>query len=238
MNAGPLEHVPGKREDLSYRNDLSNAIGIFLRRPDPGNETGEFFEYLETITGEIGAEHATLPPLDRTVPAHAYEIPPAAGTWSDIAVLLWENGKPILENVSMITAAAHGIQWVITHVKKWKTARHDETVKHLQEIGAPITPPEEDLRFFLSQGAVSVLVVADFVEQYGYQEDLGISTFPRGIHGYNDPDHPNGSINYLVECRFADRLLVYVVDSRAKVSEHFEVRESHILPLPLLDLSQ
>lgn len=236
MDNGPLVHIPGKRDDLSYRNDLASAIGIFLRRSNSVDQTSQFFDYLETVTEEMRAQHKNLPPLDRIVPAHAYEIPPAAGTWSEIAVLLWENGKPVLENINMVVGAAQGIRWVITRVREWKTSSHNESVERLRESGAPIVVPDEEFRFFLSQGAVLVLVVANLVEKYGYQEDLEITSYPRGIRGYNDPAHPNGSINYNVECRFASRNIVYVVNSCAIVLEHFEVRDSRILALPIPDL--
>lgn len=192
MEYGPLEHILGYREDLTYRDDLSDAIAVFVRRPDSDKLTSKFIQYLKDTTDEMGSRHPGVPPLGRSVAVHPYEIPPAAGTWSEIAVLLWENSKLAFEAAATITGAAQGIRWLVDRGKEWRWRQHQEAVERLRTLDVPIAPREVDTEhlYFLSQGALCVLVVADRVERFGSQEDLRLNAFPRGIQGYNDPVIP------------------------------------------------
>lgn len=236
MNHGPLEHVPMGGEELSHRDDLVESIGIIFKRPRSGGETRELFNYLGTITSEIDEAFPSNAPLDRTVPAHPYEIPPAAGTWSEIAVLLWENGRPVLEAVGSIASTAQAIKWVLTRTVEWKRKKNNQIAQRLSEPGAPITPPEDEMSFFLTQGAISVLVLADLVERYGYLDSLSLQVSPRGIVGYNDPAHPNGTITYVISCKWPTGWLVYLVNASGKVLEHFKIESGQIHPLEIPDL--
>jgi hypothetical protein len=238
MPSGPYKRVSAKREDLAYRNDLAESVVVFLTRPDSREEIDEFFEFLAIASGALPDELETVPPLDRTVAAHAYEIPPAVGTWTEIALILWENGKPILENVSMLAGAAQGIRWIVNSATKWGATRQERIAARSRQTDAPIAPLSDEQGYFLSQAAVTVLIVADLVDRFGYQGDLSIATHPRGYAGYNDPEHPNHSINYLIECRFAGRVIAYVADSKANVLEHFEVTERGVVPLRIPNLMQ
>jgi hypothetical protein len=239
MTFGPLEHVTGMSDDLAFRNDLSDAIAVFVPRPMSFEATQELLQYLETISETIDTENPQVPSFERTVPVHPYEIPPAAGTWSEFAILLWEHGRPILENVSMIAGAAEGIRLTMKLATNWGEHRNQQAAERRDRSQPPISPPAPDpsQSLFLSQGAIGVLVLADFVERHGYQPDLTMKTVPRGLQGYNDPAHPNGEITYLIECKWAEnKTLVYVVDSRANVIEHFKVTDGSCHPLPIPDL--
>lgn len=224
---------PIYKHELAFRNDLSDKIAVFVRRQSVESNRGNYGQFIASATYEYVSTNPSSPRLEREVVTHAYEIPPAAAEWSDIAVLLWDNGIHILETLSTIAGAAEVIRFVIQRTHNWIEIGRKQKSEALDRAGLSYDAIEFDTgpEFFLSQSAICVLVLADFVERFGYQEDLSLAAYPRGIHGYNDPSHPNGTIRYLIECCWLGQAVIYIVDARANVTECFMIRSGRVRPL-------
>ncbi len=255
----PVSESENLNQQLAYRYDLEEAIGVIVMPPanhidnvgrviwgtTDSTLTGDrqtfddLSRYLANVADQVLESSAALPPSDRKAPTHTYEIPPAAQSWPQIAVMLWEHGKPYLENSDLVLSLALAIRELVALTHKWFDRKNREIIELNRkdyEAGRFPTHGHVSPAFMLTQGAIVSLVVANLVQRFGYNSDLDIEVFPRGTEGYNDPSHPNGHITYLVRCSFSDQTLVYVVLSSGKVIEHFQVQEQNISPLPTPNL--
>lgn len=117
-------------QELAYRYDLEQAIGIIVMPPanyldNDGSVVwgttdstltgdrqtfGELGRYLARAADQVLGSSDALPPPDRKVSAHTYEIPPAAQSWPQIAVMLWEHAKPYLENTDLVLSLALAVK--------------------------------------------------------------------------------------------------------------------------------
>lgn len=255
----PLSQSERLNHELAYRNDLEQAIGIIVVPPENhfdsrGNLvwgstdntlTGdrrvfeELRQYLAAASDQVIGSSDSLPPSDRKAPTHTYEIPPAAQSWPQIAVMLWEHGKPYLENTDLVFSLALAVKEIVVLTHRWfdrKNGEIGELNREDYEAGRPPTHKFVTPKFMLTQGAILSLVVANLVERFGYNADLEIEVFPRGFEGYNDPNHPNSTLSYLVQCSFSDQVIVYIVMSSGKVIEHFQIKDLELTPLPAPNL--
>lgn len=128
---------------------------------------------------------------------------------------------------------------MVAQTYKWfeqKNMEIGELNREDYEAGRPPTHGYVSPEFMLTQGAIVSLAVANLVDRYGYNPDLKLDVYPRGLEGYNDPNHPNSTLSYLIKCSFSDRVVVYIATSSGKVTEHFEIRDSEVTPLPAPNL--
>lgn len=260
---GDYDHPLGESEklnqELAYRRDLEEAIGVIVMPPanhldDAGNViwgttdntlTGDrqtfddLSRYLARVADRVLESSAALPPPDRKAPTHTYEIPPAAQSWPQIAVMLWEHGKPYLENSDLVLSLALAVRELIALTYKWFQQKNDEISELSRDDYEAGRPPRHEFvspAFMLTQGAIVSLVVANLVERYGYIPDLDLQVFPRGLDGYNDPNHPDSRLSYLIRCAFSNQVIVYIVTSSGNVAEHFQLQDMEITPLPAPNL--
>jgi hypothetical protein len=246
-------------QELAYRLDLEQAIGIIVMPPanhfdSEGNLvwgvtdstlTGdsrvfdELGRYLANASEQVLKSSEALPPPDRKVLTHTYEIPPVAQSWPQIAVMLWEHGKPYLENTDLVLSLALAVKELAALTHRWfeqKNTEIHELNREDYEAGRSPTHAYVTPEIMLTQGAIVSLVVANLVQRFGYNPDLDLRVFPRGFEGYNDPNHPNSTLTYLIRCSFSDQVIVYVVTSSGTVIEHFQIKGLEITTLPTPNL--
>ncbi|MCO5219838.1 MAG: hypothetical protein M9909_13520 [Thermomicrobiales bacterium] len=176
-----------------------------------------------------------LPPLDPEPRTHLYDHPPAAQGMPEIAAILWEHGRPLLDDAMLGYQIGKYLRTVATRF--WHRcgtpaappATINKTSRGRFQEALPIwTQP----RITWTQGALVALVIADLVERVGFQSDLEVDSHARGMEGFDTPDHPNSRITYLMRLAYAGEQYGYVVNSTGIVSEYFRIERSELVSLP------
>lgn len=241
---------------LAYRNDLGDAVGFIISTPlhfvdDSGRVVWghvdggmswspevfhNFAAEMESIVTEAVTSNGTLPNLQRTKPSHLYEIPPAAQSWPDLALMLWENIDPLVSSLDTIVSLGLGAREVHKGIRKWLTTKNDEVQAQGDSPNGEGLSERVESKIVITQGTAMALVMSDTVTRYGFAEPIRVSVFPRGIPGYSDPGHPTSQITYLVRCEHGPRVFIYHLESGGKVLEHYLLSGSEITPLPTPNL--
>lgn len=258
------DHISVEQQEtweLAYRTDLEKAVGIIVSTPrhrvdEYGNVVwGELDNALQTSESTVDdferdmrlrVEHHVqaipgLPELERRRPTHRYEIPPAAQSWPDLAIMLWEDVLPYLGAIDIVLSLGLGTRQLYKGIETWFDDKNSE-ISNLQQ--AAWNSSEEsahkmiDIGIVITQGAAATLVASDAILRYGFTDPIRVDVFPRGYPGYNDPSHPNSTISYLVRCQHGQRIFVYHLSANGHVLEHYILTGSEITPLPTPDLWQ
>ncbi len=258
----PEEHISVEEREtweLAYRTDLERAVGIIVSTPrhrvdEHGNVVwGELDNTLQTSESTVEdferdmrlqVEQQVqpipgLPELERRRPTHRYEIPPAAQSWPELAIMLWEDVLPYLGAIDIVLSLGLGTRQLYKGIKTWFDDKNSE-ISNLQQ--AAWNRSEEpvhkmiDIGIVITQGAAATLVASDAILRYGFTDPIKVDVFPRGPPGYNDPSHPNSTISYLVRCQHGQRVFVYHLSANGFVLEHYILTGSEITPLPTPDL--
>lgn len=241
---------------LAYRGDLGDAVGFIISTPphfvddsgqviwghfDGGMSWSpdvfrDFSSSMESIVTETVTSIGTLPELRRTQTSHLYAIPPAAQTWPDLALMLWENIDPLITHLDTIVSLGLGSREVYKGIQTWLTKKSHQVQTQSVEPEHQGYSEHVHSKIVITQGTAMALVASDAVSRYGFAEPMRVDVFPRGIPGYSDPGHPSAQISYLVRCEHGPRVFVYHLDSSGSVLEHYLLSCSEITPLPTVDL--
>ncbi|MGC4192861.1 MAG: hypothetical protein QM589_17080 [Thermomicrobiales bacterium] len=240
-------------QQLSRRTDLADAIGIVITLPDHARgQDGQlrwgadpfagaydqrayqdFQKAMLLIPEETVKAHERIPSLQRTEEIHLYETGPAAQTWPQFALMLWEHAEPILSSGVLVVEAGKIVRDVIRRAKEW----HDDTnteLAHQYEYNPtqPYHRPERvEFRYALTQGAAIALAAEDVQTRHAVSPPFTIQSFVRGFPGYSDANHPSWSTSYLVQCHVEHRSFMYHYRPGGELSEHYLVFGSDVTPL-------
>lgn len=248
------------QRQLAYRGDLAEAIGIIVSQPPHSlDETGKILwgdwysgntigsqliwdEISDAVLSAIDQAMrglVSLPPLERTIPTHQYEHPPAAQSIPEIAAMIYEHGRPILDDGLLLYEAGKLIRGAYIRIDAWIQKKGTE-VSRLDEpvMATSDTPPHpwEAPNITLTQGSLIALVVAEIVDRVGFQKDMEIDSQARGFMGYNSPNHPNSRLKYLMRISYGGEQYGYVLGSNGKVLEHFRIDENELVSLQIPDV--
>lgn len=255
------ELTPEQRldQELAFRYDLSDAVGMFVvPPPNAVDELGNIIwgEYglgmvgSEAAFGELRAflvkevesttnDYPKLPAFERKATAHRYEQPPAAQGIAEIALLFWEHGLPLLGNLLTIYEIGKFLAKMSQKASNW----YERKNRQITELNTPYYEAGESgphkfvqPNIYFTQNAIGALIVAELVDRVGFQDDLAIDIQARGFEGYSTPDHPNSHMTYLLRVQYASQQFGYVVDARGEVIEHFQVGTDEFLSLPVPNL--
>lgn len=241
---------------LSKRDDLNNAVGIIVTLPDHGaDDTNrvswgrrtiggmysdefyqEFSREMETAVEEVQEFVPSAPPLNRTQPSHLYETGPDAQTWPQIALMLWEDVRPYLQDIDTVISLSIAAKMLQQSILNWHEKKNEEIMEeYSQEIESGRTPTIEPVEpaIVITQGVALAAAVTDVVQRHGVAGRLHVETYPRGFPGYSDAGHPSSSTSYLVRCRANRRSFFYHFLPDGEIQEHFLVTGPDVTMLSL-----
>jgi len=246
--------TPNETWRLSRRADLQDAVGIIVGLPDhTRTKQGEliwgkrpfggmsdsgaydlFSRAMEQAVEDAVANLPNTPPLKRSRSSHLYETGPAAQTWPQIALMLWEHAKPYLENIDLVVSLGASVKIAVESVKRWHREQNDQILeKWRQNQPSPNSAPRMiEPSIVLTQGAAIALAVEDVVNRHGVAASLTVATFPRGFPGYSDARHPSWSTSYLVQCKVGKRCFMYHFQPGGELAEHYLMTNLEVTPLP------
>jgi len=145
-DAQPVSETGPYQPRLSKRTDLNNAVGVIVTLPTHGeNQAGRMAwgahsdygvhaeEFYDKFSEEMEAavENAidsipSAPPLVRTKPSHLYETGPDAQTWPQVALMLWEDIQPYLQNIEMLVSLGLAVNLVKQRIRDWHNDKNQE----------------------------------------------------------------------------------------------------------------
>lgn len=117
---------------LSRRSDLGQAVGLIVTLPEhSGDERGKpvwgekpehgmysdeafenFSRGMEAAVDDAISYNDRVPPLVRKRPSHLYETGPAAQTWPQLALMLWEDVRPYLQDTDMLVSLGLAVEYL------------------------------------------------------------------------------------------------------------------------------
>jgi hypothetical protein len=261
-NSGEQDTLPPEmqqEQDLMFRDDLSEATGLIVRPPmhrvddqgriiwgqsDGGMSISpevvrEFRDTIEHIVADVAKSLAPEVPLDRKLPSHPYQQPPAAQGILEIAFMLWEHKEAIADNLGRLIVVGEVVKAVTKRTRAWmeENQREKSHSNPLEESARWVTPNGmRDPIITWTQGAAAAAVLSDAYSRYGLNEGCKVQVFPRGTPYTGGPAHPNAHISYLVRLEDGQRIFVYHVRADGQVDEHYQLAGDKITPLPIPDL--
>lgn len=195
-----------------------------------------FSDDMESVVDNIVAYNGHVPPLVRKKPSHLYETGPAAQTWPQVALMLWEDIRPYLQDVDMLVSIGLAVELLKQRVAAWHQSWNEQINEQLgEDVSAGRTPRVAHLesQIVVTQGGAVALAVKHLVNNHGVAGQISVKTFPRGFPGYSDARHPSWSTTYLVQCKVGRRSFIYDFLSDGKLHEHYLLTGSDITPLPI-----
>jgi uncharacterized protein YoaH (UPF0181 family) len=201
----------------------------------------KFSEEMEAAVENAIDSIPSAPPLVRTKPSHLYETGPDAQTWPQVALMLWEDIQPYLQNIEMLVSLGLAVNLVKQRIRDWHNDKNQEIAEQYREdIEAQRSPSVEFLTpgLVVTQGSAIALAATDLVNRHGVSGPIKIDSFPRGFPGYSDAEHPSYSTTYLVRCRTGRRNFLYHFLTDGEVHEHYLLTNSDITMLSLPPESQ
>lgn len=248
-----------QEQDLTYRDDLVDAIGIIIAPPmhrvdekgrviwgqsDGGLTSSpevidEFRAEIEKIVADTSNELADPFPLNRTLPSHPYSHPPAAQGIVEFAFMLWEQRDVIIDNLDRLITVGTVVLAISERTKSWFQQKQ-QSVSEENPPDQParwITPMgETDPMITWTQAAAAAAVIADAYGRYGVTEGCEVRVYPRANPFTSGPKHPDHQTSYLLRLQDGTRVLIYHLRSNGEVVEHFQLAGDRITPLPIPDL--
>lgn len=248
------ESVPEAPRRLSKRNDLERAVGMIITLPEHSTDDRglpnwggrpqygthsevafkSFSEDMESAVIDVTSYNDTFPPLDRIEPSHLYETGPDAQTWPQVALMLWEDVRPYLQNIEMLVSLGLAVELLRNRVGAWHEGKNKEiSERYQEEITAGRSPAVKFLepKIVITQGSAVALAVKDLVSRHGIAGRFSINSFPRGFPGYSDAMHPSWNTTYLVQCRVGRRNFIYHFLTDGEIHEHYLITGSEITML-------
>jgi len=253
------ECIPAPSDDyeLSYRTDLANAVGLIVATPlhyigqDKeviwGMPDGamsfsddvwvEFRQVMESIFNNAVERHLPegVEPVRRAL-SHRYDRPPAAQSWPELAMWIWDNALQVLGAFDILVSTGRILIETKRGVNEWfqkKSVEVTEGVvsqeqREIHERGFTLEP-----RISFTQADVAALAAMDAHDRYGVTTGVQINVFPRSIPGFGGPSFPGAPTTYLVRLVDGPRVLVYQINSEGIVAEHFLLSGDRITPLQI-----
>lgn len=257
-SSGPSQE-PNDAEELytlSRRNDLNEAVGLIVvlpdhsigdrgspiwgRSPEYGTHSDValkvFSEDMESVVNDVVSYDDRVPPLVRKIPSHLYETGPAAQTWPQVALMLWEDVRPYLQDIDMLVSIGLAVELLKQRVATWHQEKNQEIGEQYgNDVAEGRTPSVVYMepKVVITQGSAVALAVKDLVNRHGVAGRIQVNTFPRGFPGYSDASHPSWSTTYLVQCMVGRRSFIYHFLTDGKLHEHYLLSGSKITLLPI-----
>jgi hypothetical protein len=151
--------------------------------------------------------------------ARPYEVGPMAQGWPLYIVQFIENVRPLLEDAMLLYGLGEAVKNLIEKAKTWEGYYPE---------------PLRGSAFIFTEPLLTALVYNHVRDTYSPAGSIEISSSYRTENaGYGEPEHPGGIEHYLIQARVGGAVYVYMVGSRAEVTDHFRVQDSSITPLPL-----
>lgn len=258
-SSNEVEPAPSDDCELSYRTDLANAVGLIVATPLHyigqdgeviwGMPDGamsfsddvwvEFRQVMESIFNNAVERHLPegVEPVRRAL-SHRYDRPPAAQSWPELAMWIWDNALPVLGAFDILVSAGRILLETKRSVNEWfqkKSVEVTEGVvsqeqRGIRERGFTLEP-----RISFTQADVAALAAMDAHDRYGTTTGVQINVFPRSLPGFGGPSFPAAPTTYMVRIADGPRVLVYQFNSEGAVVEHFLLSGDKITQLQIPD---
>ena len=251
-----------RRYRMARRDDLADRFGIIIGVPVHGQDAqgnwrygiglgvgggenpamvSEFTLEMKQIVVESAASLATNGVLDQeevdAIESHRYETGPAAASWPQFFIDLYEQLNSPLTTGATLLAWGYFLKDVASKLKHWKDHKERAFQEKLGDAYSLDYPSDYTPGVVLTCPALVSLCYVDLVDRYGIGGDVMIDILPRErFSGYATPDHPAGGETYLIRFKTDSMNFYYLVDGFGTVSEHYLAAGDDLTLLPLPDL--
>ena len=251
-----------ERWERSRRDDLADAIGLIVVPPFHGaDETGEvkfglrplggFWDdetlkrYMDEVQGTVQSSIAEASVVDEElqsrrseVTAEPYSVGPAAQEWPKYLLLLYEYGRPVLENAVLIYSAGQIVQSIVKKIRRHDLQLSKDKNRSLDRFEARKLPATStsavEAELMLTSGALVSLCMMDLHDRYEPIGVVDVEIHTRSRSSYSTQGHP-GFVNdvHLVRVQLSGRSLFWSLQTDGRVLDHYQILGARLTQLPL-----
>ena len=246
----------------SRRDDLANTIGVIVVPPFHGEDASGKIKFGirpvggywddETVARYVAETQFTIIAIKETiaglkeelgwsealVKGEPYSVGPAAQEWPKFLYLLYEHGRPILENAVLMYSAGQMVKTIVRSIRHHDdqiSKDPDRSVDRFRDSDLPEASTEAvAAELLLTPGALVSLCIMDAYDRYDIRDGIDVEIHTRSHSDYSTQGHPGfGGDIHSVRIRKNGNSLYWVVQTSGAVVEHFSLKNQVLAQLPL-----
>lgn len=245
-----------ERERKARRDDLAEAIGLVLIPPFHGqDERGDYkfglppyggfydsatVERYITDMGQVVQSVVESGPInggDSTIRGdeiqpYPYSVGPAAQEWPKYLFLIYEYGRPILEDSVLLYSAGQMVRSVVKRIRQRSGEIAKDETRSVDQSSQAAFPVEPEL--LLTPGSLVSLCITDLHDRYDPIGIVDVEIHTRSWSSYSTQGHPGLADDvHLVRVQLSGRSVFWSLQTNGRVRDHFQLVGGKLMQLPL-----